>query len=85
MTSKVKYQTRLLTGEVVNELTDSVALKQVSTHCPRKWALVDLQSGQIYGWREDGTGYVAMPAKAEQVLRRAVKDMQPKKRRRKAS
>lgn len=79
MANPVKYKTKLLTGEVVNELQDEVPLTQVVTHCPRKWALIDLHTGQIYGWREDGTGYVALPRKAERILRRAVKDMRKQK------
>lgn len=77
--NEVKYQTQLLTGEVVNEFVDSVPLKQVETHCPRKWALVDLQSGYVYGWREDGSGYIRPPNKADRALAKAVKEMQKKK------
>ena len=71
----VKYRTELLTGEVVNEFTESVPLTQVVTHCPRKWALIDLESGEVRGWREDGTGWIGLPRKAERALENAVRSM----------
>lgn len=66
----------LLSGEVVKELVDQVPLKQVVTHCPRKWALVDLQSGQVYGWKENGDGYIAPPPIADKALQQAMRKLQ---------
>ena len=66
---------KLITGDRVNEFAKDISLTQVVTHCPRKWVLLDLENGRFYGWRDSGTGYIALPPKAEKAVAKAVKNM----------
>jgi len=72
--NKPKGEVTLLTGEMVPELTDSVKLYQVDTHCPQKWAFIDLKSGNVYG-SDENQNLTGLPKKALSVLKKAVKSL----------
>ena len=65
----------LLTGETVPKLQKPVRLTPVETHCPRKWALIDLKTGNIYGWTCDGDELTSVPTACQRNLERATREM----------
>jgi hypothetical protein len=56
---------RLASGREVASLEDMVAIT-LNTHCPAKWAFVDLETGKL--WRHDGTQFKRLSsAEAKEV------------------
>jgi len=51
---KPRKTRQLLTGNVVEDAPNSVSAAVITT-CPRKWVLVDLETGEQWGLLEDGT------------------------------
>lgn len=70
MTAKGKR--KLLTGETVTDYEEQFPLKAICTHCPDKWAFVDLESGNIYSWDVKKKGWKSPPKKALKALRKAL-------------
>jgi hypothetical protein len=81
-----KYETKLLTGEIVKEYVETFPLGPIKTHCPDKWAFVDLQSGHIYAWDPAHGSWISPPKKAKKAkkaLQAAVEAMSKPKPKRK--
>lgn len=45
--SEIKRKTTLLSGREINEYVDTFRLP-IQTHCPHKWAMIDLECGNMY-------------------------------------
>ena len=60
---------KLLSGRVVPSIAGLVEIT-LTTHCPRKWAMVDMESGHI--WGHDGNSFRRLErADVEDVMRAA--------------
>lgn len=74
----VKGTTVLLTGEKVPEYKANHVVGPVTSHCPGKWVMVDMQEGRFYAWHPINKTWISPPKKVTAFFKAALRSLRGK-------
>lgn len=63
-----KGMVTLLTGEQVPEFNANHVVGPVTSHCPGKWVMLDMECGDFYAWDIVRKTWVSPPDKVKEIL-----------------
>lgn len=71
----VKGTTILLTGEKVPEYKANHVVGPVTSHCPGKWVMVDMEKGSFYAWHPINKCWVTPPKKVAAFFKKVLRSL----------